>query len=314
MRSPFEYREASTKGMNKPSGLASTSAQVGSASAGLAQAGASSSDGRLGPELRCLLRFIDMAIRPVAQIGPAVENRVVAVASPPMFVTAARIYRETRKKHDQLFNTYAMRPIAALVVAAVAPSRVTPNQLTLVNLGIFIIAVTMLVGLPSWRGGLAAIAVLEVSYCFDCADGMLARYKRLASKAGHLFDFFTDELKAVLLVAALAVRGWLMGGLGVDARIWSAHDARFLFGGLVGVVVVASAISLTNFVRRPELSGRETTVEAFYEASVSAQPAKAHTPASAARAASLNGREYFSISASTPTPRSGAWLCLARPR
>ena len=32
------------------------------------------------------------------------------------------------------------------------------------------------------------------------------------------------------------------------------------------MVVVASAISLTNFVRRPELSGRETTVEAFYEA------------------------------------------------
>ena len=180
-----------------------------------------------------------------------------------MFVTAARIYRETRKRHDQLFNTYAMRPIAALVVAAVAPSRVTPNQLTLVNLGIFIIAVAMLVALPSWGGGLAAIAVLEVSYCFDCADGMLARYKKLASKVGHLFDFFTDELKAVLLVAALAVRGWLMGGFGVDARVWAAHDARFLFGGLVGVVVVASAISLTNFVRRPELRGAKRRSKRF---------------------------------------------------
>jgi hypothetical protein len=29
---------------------------------------------------------------------------------------------------------------------------------------------------------------------------------------------------------------------------------------------VASAISLTNFVRRPEVSGKEQTVEAFYEA------------------------------------------------
>jgi hypothetical protein len=36
---------------------------------------------------------------------------------------------------------------------------------------------------------------------------------------------------------------------------------------------VASAISLTNFVRRPEISGRETPVEAFYDASASHRPA-----------------------------------------
>jgi hypothetical protein len=183
-----------------------------------------------------------------------------------MWKTTARVYRETRKKHDQIFNTYVMRPIAAAVVAVVAPTRVTPNQLTLLNLALFVVAATLLVALPSWGGGLVAVAVLEVSYCFDCADGMLARFKKLASKTGHLFDFFTDEIKALLLVASLAVRAWRLGGLGLDARMWEAGDDRFLLAGVAGVVVVASAISLTNFVRRPELSGRETTVEAFYEA------------------------------------------------
>jgi hypothetical protein len=201
-----------------------------------------------------------------------------------MLRTAARVYRETRKKHDQLFNTYVMRPVAAVVVAAIAPSSVTPNQLTLLNLALFVVAAVLLVALPTWTGGLAAVAVLELSYCFDCADGMLARFKKLASKAGHLFDFFTDELKAVLLVAALAVRSWRAGGIGVDARIWSVGDDRFLLAGIAGVVVVASAISLTNFVRRPELSGRETTVEAFYEANA-ANVAGAARPA--ARVASL---------------------------
>jgi hypothetical protein len=199
-----------------------------------------------------------------------------------MPTTAAQIYRETRKKHDQLFNTYVMRPIAAVVVRVVAPSRVTPNQLTLLNLAIFVVAAGMLIALPAWSGGLAAVAVLEVSYCFDCADGMLARHKKLASKTGHLFDFFTDELKAVLLVAALAVRSWRAGGLGIDGRLWEAGDARFLLAGVVAVVLVASAISLTNFVRRPELSGRETSVDAFYEAA--AAPAHASP---VARAASL---------------------------
>ncbi|HSY25204.1 MAG TPA: CDP-alcohol phosphatidyltransferase family protein [Polyangiaceae bacterium] len=183
-----------------------------------------------------------------------------------MLGTAARVYRETRKNHDQIFNTYFMRPVAAVLVAAVARTPVTPNQLTLVNFVIFVAAAAMFVAMPSWSGGLWAVAVLELSYCFDCADGMLARFKKLASKTGHLFDFFTDEAKAVLLAAALGLRAYRAGGLGYDGTMWSAGDPRFLFGAIAAVVVVASAISLTNFLRRPELSGRETTVEAFYEA------------------------------------------------
>jgi phosphatidylglycerophosphate synthase len=182
-----------------------------------------------------------------------------------MLNAAARVYRETRKRHDQLFNAYVMRPVAAVVVAAVAPTRVTPNQLTLLNLAVFVVAAALVVALPSYRGGLIAIAVLELSYCLDCADGMLARFKKLASKAGHLFDFFTDEAKAVLLVGALAVRAWRAGGLGLDGHAWAAGDVRFLLGGIAGVIAVACALSLTNFVRNPDVSGRETTVESHYD-------------------------------------------------
>ncbi len=182
-----------------------------------------------------------------------------------MFTTAARVYRETRKKHDQLFNVYVMRPLAACVVAVIHRTRVTPNQVTLMNLGVFLAAAATFVAAPGWRGGLAAVAVLEASYCLDCADGMLARFKKLASKAGHAFDFFTDELKAVLLAGVLAVRTWREGGYGYDAQPWAAGDARFLLAGIAGVAVIASAISLTNFVRSPEVSGREATVEAYYE-------------------------------------------------
>jgi phosphatidylglycerophosphate synthase len=183
----------------------------------------------------------------------------------PTPAVAARVYRETRKKHDQVFNTYVMRPIAAAFVAAIHETPVTPNQVTLLNLAVFVVAAALFVALPTWSGGLVAVAVLEVSYCLDCADGMLARFKKLASKAGHAFDFFTDEVKAVLLVGALAVRAWRMGGYGYAGRFWEAGDARFLLAGVAGVTVIASAISLTNFVRSPAVSGREATVEAYYE-------------------------------------------------
>jgi phosphatidylglycerophosphate synthase len=199
-----------------------------------------------------------------------------------MLGQAKAIYLATRKKHDLVFNVYFMRPIAAAIVAVVAKTPVTPNQLTLLNLFIFIAAAALFVAMPSYVGGLAAVLVLEVSYCFDCADGMLARHKKIASKEGHLFDFFTDELKAVLLAAVLSVRLYRTGGLGLDLTTWPSHAPAFLFAGIAGSVVLASAISLTNFIRRPELSGRESTVEAHYETVVEAKPKSV-----AGRAASL---------------------------
>jgi len=178
------------------------------------------------------------------------------------------VYRETRKKHDLVFNVYFMRPIAAQLVAILAPTGVTPNQVTIINLFMFIVAGAVLIAMPTFGGGLIGIAILEASYCLDCVDGMLARHKKIASKEGHLFDFFTDELKALLLAAALGVRLWRTGGYGLDGHVWEAGSPSFLLAGIAGAVTLASAVSLTNFVRRPELSGRETTVEAHYEANV----------------------------------------------
>jgi hypothetical protein len=178
---------------------------------------------------------------------------------------ARAIYFATRKKHDFAFNLYLMRPIAAFVVSILAKTPATPNQITIWNLLVFVVSAGLLVALPTYEGGLVAIGVLEFSYLFDCCDGMLARHKKLASKEGHLFDFFTDELKAVLLTSCIGVRLHLTGGFGIDLAAWPAGSPRFLFAAVAGTVVIASAISLTNFIRRPELTGKETPVEAHYE-------------------------------------------------
>jgi hypothetical protein len=192
-----------------------------------------------------------------------------------MLKTASEIYRATRKKHDLLFNLYVMRPVAAGVVVAFSRTSVTPNQVTLLNLAVFIVAAAMFVALPDYRGGLLAVLVLEASYCLDCVDGMLARYKKIASKEGHLFDFFTDEMKAILLATALPIRFWRTGGLGLDGQAWAPGSPGFLLAASAGAVIIASATSLTNFVRRPELSGRATTVEAHYETVEAATPTSA---------------------------------------
>jgi phosphatidylglycerophosphate synthase len=210
---------------------------------------------------------------------------------PPMLDEARAIYFATRKRHDQLFNVYVMRPLAAGVVTLVQNTGVTPNQLTLVALGIFVIGAILLVALDGYLGGVIAVLTLELSYLFDCADGMLARHKRLASQEGHLFDFFTDELKATLLVGALALRLYRGGGYAADLTPRGPQDPLFLIAGIVALGVVASALSLTNFVRRPELTGKETPVEAHYE--TVERPAQERTPVQQAAGAVTTFLRFF---------------------
>jgi len=182
------------------------------------------------------------------------------------------VYRATRKKHDQLWNTWVMRPLAAVVVAAIHRTSITPNQITILSLVVALVGSALLALFPTYGGGIVAVVVLEFAYLFDCADGMLARYKKLASPAGHLFDFFVDEQKAVLLVTVVGIHLWRKGGLGIDGTSWAPGAPSFLIAATLGTVIVASAIGLTNFVRRPELSGEATKTEAHYETHEQARP------------------------------------------
>jgi hypothetical protein len=153
----------------------------------------------------------------------------------------ADVYRQTKKPKDILWNRFAARPVAAVLLVPLAKSRITPNQVTFLSLAVFVAAMAML---ALERGHLALVGaalVLELSYVLDCVDGQLARLKQKSSPVGAHLDFLMDELKAFLLVAATGVRLWRTDG----------HEF-WLLEGLTGLVVVASAISLTTFIRRPE--------------------------------------------------------------
>jgi CDP-alcohol phosphatidyltransferase len=159
-------------------------------------------------------------------------------------MSAAEVYRKTRKVPDLFWNAYVCRPVAAVLVNAIEGTRITPNQITLSAVFLALLSVVLLLVLPGHLGLILAALVFELSYVLDCADGMLARWRGTASTVGHLLDFLMDELKAFLLLAAVAVRLFREQG-----------DARFLLLGLFGLVALASGIALTTFVRRPEVAG-----------------------------------------------------------
>jgi phosphatidylglycerophosphate synthase len=158
-----------------------------------------------------------------------------------MFGQIADVYRRTRKPKDILWNRLVARPLAAVLLVPLRATRITPNQITLLTLVVFAAGAAMLALWPGWRALVIAASVVELSYVLDCVDGQLARLKGTSSPVGAHLDFLMDELKAFLLIAAVGIRLWLASG-----------QDRWLVEGLLGLVAVASAISLTTFLRRPE--------------------------------------------------------------
>jgi phosphatidylglycerophosphate synthase len=119
---------------------------------------------------------------------------------------------------------------------------VTPNQITLASFAVGMLSALSIVVLPGRAGLIAAVLVYQASYVLDCADGMLARWRGIASSAGHLLDFLMDELKAFAILAAAAV------------RLHFEHPEQpFLLLGLGGLVALASGIALTSFQRHPAI-------------------------------------------------------------
>lgn len=155
-------------------------------------------------------------------------------------MSAREVYQRTKKVPDLFWNRFVCRPVAAVLVDWIQGTRITPNQITLASFLVGIVAAGLLMAWPGHAGLVGAVLVYQTSYVLDCADGMLARLRGVASPAGHLLDFLMDELKAFAILAGAAV------------RLQLEHPAGpFLLLGLFGLVCLASGIALTSFTRHP---------------------------------------------------------------
>jgi phosphatidylglycerophosphate synthase len=182
--------------------------------------------------------------------------------------SVADLYRATRKREEPLFNTYVCRPLAAFIVYPLRTTRVTSNQVTFFSLFLALGAAALL-HLVRWPLGLwLGIALYEISYVFDKVDGMLARARGVQSPVGHLLDFLMDEVKAFVILAAVASGAYLETG-----------RVELLYWGLCGVVCLASGIGITTFQRRPEVLAAAAVSAAR---STSASASASESPSSSA--------------------------------
>jgi hypothetical protein len=166
-----------------------------------------------------------------------------------MWSEVVEIYRASKKRRDiNRFTEYVARPPGAVVVYLLRSTPITPNQVTFLSVVVAAGAAAMFALLPGYGWLVAAALVFELSFILDCADGQLARLRKVASPLGHLLDFLMDELKAMFIFGAIAVRLWR-----------ETLDERLLLVGLGGLFCIAAGISLTSFMRRPEYGAKPPT-------------------------------------------------------
>jgi archaetidylinositol phosphate synthase len=99
--------------------------------------------------------------------------------------------------------------LARRLIAPLKDSRITPNSLTTVRLGVGLAAAAaFLPGTYGWSNVAALLLIL--SNFLDHADGELARISGKTSRIGHLYDLASDATVTMLLFVAM--------GAGLAAR------------------------------------------------------------------------------------------------
>ena len=166
----------------------------------------------------------------------------------------AGIYRSSKKKPDiNWWTEWVARPPAALFVYLVKETRITPNQITFLGLLVAVLSAALFVWLPGYAGAIVAAVIFELSFVLDCADGQLARMRKLASPLGHQLDFVIDEVKAFVLFGAITLRLY---------RFAAGDEAlTYLIVGVVGMACLGAGLSMTTFIRLPEYAGAKTKAE-----------------------------------------------------
>ncbi len=120
----------------------------------------------------------------------------------------ATFFRQSLKSNsyfaDELVNVYLLRPLAAVIVWVVYPTRITPNNVT--------VAAVVIGCIAGWfySAGTAATTFIAGTLILlkdivDDADGQLARAKQLYSRRGRFLDSIGDFFVDVIVFSGI---GW----------------------------------------------------------------------------------------------------------
>lgn len=177
---------------------------------------------------------------PLLGEGPFAEF-IAPAGSPDERKRATKLHlRSLRKPTGGVLENLYMRPLSMHMTAALCNTRITPNAMSIVTLGVAL-AAALLVALPDPRysvaGGLLHIFMRVV----DCIDGELARLRYQSSRFGEWPDTVGDGIGMAALIA------------GVTVHV-SRHDPSLFMLGMTGVAawLLVQALQIAGAVSQAE--------------------------------------------------------------
>jgi phosphatidylglycerophosphate synthase len=170
----------------------------------------------------------------------------------------------TRRLTYQPLGKYWAFPIAERLAAALAPSRVTPNAVTLAAGACMLSGIAAVAsGNDTWLVRLFVATCFVAGLVLDTADGRLARLQGKCSPFGRWLDQVLDEAADVVLHGAIAWAAfrsttspaWLLAGM-----IFISGKYLFLVQSLTGEEMekAESSGSEPSIVEEPRRGGSTT--------------------------------------------------------
>jgi phosphatidylglycerophosphate synthase len=182
----------------------------------------------------------------------------------PQDVAAAEAWllRSLIKPSEGFMSRHVERRISLALTRRLVDTRITPNVMTIVSVGIGLCGALCFLSPASLVQTLGALLFLAHSILDGC-DGELARLKFLESRAGAVLDFWGDNLVHVAVFACMAIGwsaaaggGWplALGGITIASALATAALAsgRFIGGRAADAASpagrLAEALSHRDFI------------------------------------------------------------------
>lgn len=188
-----------------------------------------------------------------AQTGrlPADQNGRFVIASPGD-VPQARDWLLQRlvKSGDSALTRLVSRPISLAISRRLAPTRITPNQVTIASVLIGLASTPFFLSSDAaWQ--VAGAALLLVHNTVDGCDGELARLKFQSSHRGMILDLWGDNVVHAALFTCMGI-GW---SLSLGAA-WPLVLAALGVAGTLGTawLVYRQTLSWTSAGAAPQFS------------------------------------------------------------
>ena len=199
-------------------------------------------------ELRGTFAVIERAVSPTDRF--AIRTRAEVGAA------EAWLLRSLIKANEGFMSRHVERRISLAITRRLVRTRVTPNMITLMSVGIGLLGAPFFLSVEPLMQVTGALLFLAHSILDGC-DGEIARLKFLESRDGAVLDFWGDNLVHQSIFTCMAI-GWSL----------ASHASWPLLLGVLAVAgtLGAAAIAARRFINGEALVGADRALARLVDA------------------------------------------------